>query len=174
MKLSEALAVLERTKTAEQAVAVLYLQQALATACEVLEGVNPKCLRDISGSTMQTSERAFLILNDLDTPAPAEPSDPWSADPPDSPGLWWLYGDEEFGAMGGNYTGDIPPEARLQVVDIRLLGNALTGVSRGRFVSLTPFDPAQRRPGYVGKWRKVDLPPLPDNIPTVTFPEAPL
>ena len=34
----------------------------------------------------------------------------WSSSPPDSPGFWWLYGDEEFGTMGGNYNGSIPPD----------------------------------------------------------------
>ena len=87
----------------------------------------------------------------------------WSEDPPDSEGLWWLLGDEEFGSMGGNYTGTIPPDKKLRVVDVRTLGgNRLHGIQGGRLISLVPFDAEKRKPGFVGQWRKVLLPPLPE------------
>ena len=91
-----------------------------------------------------------------------EPCSAWTDTPPDSEGLWWLYGDEEFGTMGGNYTGVFQPEEKLNMVEIRKLGSGLSGIANGRMISLTPFDAEKRRPGYVGKWRKVDLPSLPN------------
>lgn len=63
--------------------------------------------------------------------------------------------------MGGHYSGTIPTEARLQVVDVRELGGHLTGVSRGRLIGLNKFDRENRNPGYVGVWQKVLLPELP-------------
>lgn len=85
----------------------------------------------------------------------------WSSDPPDSEGLWWIHGDEEFGTMGGNYTGSIPPEEELHVVKVQLMGGHLTGSASGRFIRLTPFNVEERKPGYVGVWKKVTLPELP-------------
>ena len=35
-------------------------------------------------------------------------------EPPDSEGLWWIYGEEEFGTMGANYDdGSFHPEISL-------------------------------------------------------------
>lgn len=89
----------------------------------------------------------------------------WQTEPPDSTGFWWLYGDDEFGVMGGNYTGSIPAENKLHIIDVWKIGSgdneSLQGVSSGRFISLTPFDKDKRKPGYVGVWQKVILPKLP-------------
>jgi hypothetical protein len=77
--------------------------------------------------------------------------------------MWWLYGEEEFGTMGGNYTGVYLPEIKLRVVDVQTLGNTkeLVGVCSGRIIFLKPFDAEKRQPGYIGVWKKVDLPELP-------------
>jgi hypothetical protein len=89
----------------------------------------------------------------------------WRAEPPDEEGLWWLYGEEEFGTMGGNYTGVFPPKIELHCVKVWRIGGddgSLQGVCDGRFTDLRPFDREKRRPGFVGVWQKVKLPELPD------------
>ena len=89
-------------------------------------------------------------------------NDQWQDTPPDSEGWWWLYGDDEFGSCGGNYTGAWPPEIRLHTVQVSRTGDdSFIGVCSGRFLSLTPFNPDKRQSGYIGKWRKIDLPELP-------------
>lgn len=89
----------------------------------------------------------------------------WSKEPPNEEGLWWLYGEEEFGAMGGHYTGTVPPDIELQVVKVMRLGQGdnshLVGNSRGRLIALTPFS-RQYKPGYIGLWKKVDKPNTPE------------
>ena len=97
-------------------------------------------------------------LAEADLPAMA-----WRAEPPDTPGFWWLYGDEEFGVMGGNYTGAFPPDIRLQLVDVQQLGDSLQGVVGGRFITLRPFDKENHVYGYVGVWQKAVLPDTPVN-----------
>lgn len=70
--------------------------------------------------------------------------------------------------MGGNYTGAIPVEEKLHVIDVWKIGNGrLQGVARGRFIALTPFDAETRTPGYIGVWQKVVLPELPAGDPDV-------
>ena len=90
------------------------------------------------------------------------PDQAWSASPPDSEGLWWLYGEEEFGAMGGNFSGTIPPSIELLLVKVCRLGtganSSLMGVAGGRFVELRPFSLKERKKGYVGVWQKAVLP----------------
>lgn len=85
----------------------------------------------------------------------------WSSSPPDSEGFWWLYGDDEFGSMGGNYTGAVPADIDLHVVKVQRIGSGLIGVSKGRMIRLTPFDAAQKKPGYLGVWQRMVLPKLP-------------
>lgn len=89
----------------------------------------------------------------------------WQSEPPDSEGFWWLYGDEEFGTMGGNYTGSIPPDKELCIVDVRKFGSEgrLIGVASGRFIPLRPFNADLRQPGYIGVWQKVQEPELPND-----------
>jgi hypothetical protein len=93
-------------------------------------------------------------------------SNGWSSTPPNAEGFWWLFGDEEFGTMGGNYTGSYPPEMELRIVEVRTMGSgdgkSLYGVAGGRMVPLTPFDAEKRKPGFVGVWQKAVLPDLPD------------
>lgn len=90
----------------------------------------------------------------------------WSKDPPNEVGLWWLYGEEEFGAMGGHYTGSVPPDIELQVVKVMRLGQGdnshLRGNSRGRLITLEPFSFSQRKPGCIGLWKKVEEPSTPE------------
>lgn len=89
---------------------------------------------------------------------------PWQGTPPDSEGLWWLYGEEEFGMMVGNYTGAYPADIKLHVVDVMRIdgdGGKLIGVTGGRMIELSPFDKENRKVGYVGMWTKVELPTLP-------------
>lgn len=89
-------------------------------------------------------------------------------DPPDSEGLWWLYGEEEFGTLGGNYgDGRFHPEIALEVVRALWVGGEdghLLGICKGRHIDLAPFDEENRRPGYLGVWRRVDLPETPDIV----------
>ena len=86
----------------------------------------------------------------------------WSSDPPKTEGLWWLYGDEEFGTMGGNYSGSIPAIKELHMVKVIMIGSSLTGIAGGRMIPLRPFNENARRSGYVGVWQKVDIPVLPN------------
>lgn len=109
----------------------------------------------IAALVIQMAEEAGRKMNNGDRYST------WSSDPPDSEGLWWIVGDEEFGTMGGNYTGTIPPEVRLRVVEVTKTATHLYGACGGRFISLTPFDKENRKPGYVGEWKKVTLPELP-------------
>lgn len=110
----------------------------------------------VAALMIQAAEEAGHKMNNADRYST------WSSDPPDSEGLWWILGDEEFGTMGGNYTGSIPPEERLRVVDVTQSGAThFYGACGGRFISLTPFDEEKRKPGYVGVWKKVTLPELP-------------
>jgi hypothetical protein len=88
-------------------------------------------------------------------------TDNWSPNPPTEEGWWWLFGDEEFGTMGGNYSGTFPPEEALQVVKVEMLGDSLVGICRGRIIDLVPFDAEKRIIGYVGVWQKIILPELP-------------
>lgn len=91
-------------------------------------------------------------------------SNQWSKDPPNEPGLWYLYGQESFGSMNGHYTGDVHPKENLNLVQVRSSnGGGLFGVSNGRVVELTPFDFDARKCGYLGLWKKVDLSELPLN-----------
>ena len=86
----------------------------------------------------------------------------WSPSPPNSEGFWWLYGDDEFGTMGGNYSGSVPPERTLRIVEVKKIGTGLIGISSGRMIELRPFDLKGRRTGYVGVWQKA----LPPTLPT--------
>jgi hypothetical protein len=93
-------------------------------------------------------------------PLPA--GDPaWTAQPPDSEGFWWLFGDEEFGTMGGNYSGAFPPEIEMRIVEVKKLGNSLIGAASGRMVPLTPFDKEKRKAGFIGVWQKAVPPEKP-------------
>lgn len=89
----------------------------------------------------------------------------WRLEAPDQEGLWWLYGEEEFGAMGGHYTGTVPREWELVPVEVRMIGSGerahLIGVAKGRMINLTPFDREKYRTGYMGMWCKMGLPALP-------------
>lgn len=91
-------------------------------------------------------------------------TDGWQSGPPQEPGKWWLLGDVEFGTMGSNYTGGQAPRRRLDMVRVQRISDGLSGVCDGRFVRLTPFDPDNRAPGYVGVWRKVVSPALPEGF----------
>jgi len=88
----------------------------------------------------------------------------WKKTPPDSEGFWWLYGEWSFGTMGGHFTGSIPPEFRLHPVEIITIGHGkkLIGICQGQFVILRPFDKEKQEEGYVGVWKKMDVPNLPD------------
>jgi hypothetical protein len=90
----------------------------------------------------------------------------WQTTPPDSEGLWWLYGEEEFGTMGGNYTGVYLPDIKLHMVEVVTLGSGsyanLQGICGGRLISLAPFNLEERKPGFVGVWQKATIPPLPN------------
>lgn len=90
----------------------------------------------------------------------------WQTTPPDSEGFWWLYGDEEFGTMGGNYNGTFPPDTKLRCVEVIGIGkdNHLIGIANGRMFELRPFNLEKRKSGYVGVWQKVILPELPGTV----------
>ena len=92
------------------------------------------------------------------------PDQAWSASPPDSEGLWWLYGEEEFGAMGGNFSGTVPPRIELHVVKVSRIGtgerSSLVGVTGGRFIQLRQFDLEKCQSGYLGVWLKAELPDI--------------
>jgi len=85
----------------------------------------------------------------------------WQAEAPDREGMWWIYGDEEFGMLGSNYTGATPPRVELSVVHVQRLGTRLVGLSAGHIIELVPFDADRHKPGFVGVWQKVVLPTLP-------------
>lgn len=90
----------------------------------------------------------------------------WREEPPDTVGAWWLYGEVEFGSMGGHYSGSIPMVARLHHVQVMTLGSGeaaqLYGKCDGRLINLQRFSHGERRVGCVGLWRKVDEVPLPE------------
>lgn len=78
-------------------------------------------------------------------------------------------GELQFGVLGGHINGSVKPEIRLEYVVVRQLRNELAGFTGGRCVSLLPFDRKHHRPGYLGVWRKVDLPPYPENLPAELY-----
>ena len=85
----------------------------------------------------------------------------WQDTPPDSEGLWWLYGDPQFGSMGGHYTGSILFEPELHVITVQKISNGLMAHARGQFINLRPFDKRRQLEGYIGKWARVNMPELP-------------
>ena len=93
-----------------------------------------------------------------------EPSGRWSRSAPTEPGLYWLYGEADFGSMGGNYTGVYPPEAKLNFVQVQKIGGGvLMAICNGQFISLKPFNLEKRTIGYHGVWQAIELPALPTN-----------
>lgn len=85
----------------------------------------------------------------------------WSPDAPKEEGSYWFYGDDCFGSMGGNFTGSIPPDLELHYVTVRAISNGFMAVTNGRFMPMRPFNPDNRREGYIGVWQRAILPPLP-------------
>ena len=82
----------------------------------------------------------------------------WENTAPDTEGFYWLYGDPDFGTMGGNYTGVYPLEEKLHIVQINTIGDGLVGVCGGQIIFLQPFNEADRIPGWVGQWMKIEVP----------------
>ncbi len=90
-----------------------------------------------------------------------EPSLEWFDHFPTEPGTYWLYGDPEFGSMGGHYTGTIPFEPAMYFVEIFEIANGMLAKTEGRMVFDRPFDAEKRQAGFIGKWRKATLPDPP-------------
>lgn len=63
--------------------------------------------------------------------------------------------------MGGHYSGQIQPTKETHLVRIRKISNGLMAVTDGRFMSLKPFDKEKKQEGYLGFWKKADLPTTP-------------
>jgi hypothetical protein len=95
-----------------------------------------------------------------------ENQDEWK-DAPDSLGWWWFYGDPTYGAIK-----DQPPKIDLHCVPIVHKENfAFISSYRGSFWHIRPYKPGDEksltkrlhgREGYLGYWKKCDLPSLPE------------
>lgn len=92
---------------------------------------------------------------------PSTAEDTWSEEPPGAPGLYWFFGELEWGSMGGHYTGAVPFAPRLCLVEVAAAGGGLLATSAGRFVVLRKFDPADRGTGWWGKWVPATHPETP-------------
>tara|TARA_R110000868_G_scaffold14070_3_gene65605 strand:- start:1320 stop:1685 length:366 start_codon:yes stop_codon:yes gene_type:complete len=80
----------------------------------------------------------------------------WFDDAPTEPGYYWFYGEPWMGEMGGHYTGKVPPENRLMLVEIKQVTNGIVGISSGQFMNLRKWDGKQR--GFFGKWTNAIVP----------------
>lgn len=89
-------------------------------------------------------------------------SEEWEESPQFEEGWWWFYGDDSFGSMGGNFTGSIPPVVEMHLVRIRNISNGMMAVTSGRFMRLEKFNPKTRSEGYLGVWKRAQLPEPPD------------
>ena len=85
----------------------------------------------------------------------------WSTTAPTEEGVYWLYGDPCFGAMGGDYTGVFEPKKKLHYVTVIRISNGVIAACNGQYVSLQPFNKEKRREGWIGVWQPVVLPTLP-------------
>jgi hypothetical protein len=94
-----------------------------------------------------------------------ENSEGWQ-DAPDSLGWWWFYGDPTFGAVLNQ-----SPKKDLHCVPIvHKEGSVFISSYRGAFWHIRPYNPEDKslakrlhgREGYLGYWKKCDLPQLPE------------
>ena len=82
---------------------------------------------------------------------------------PDSLGWWWFYGDMTYGAILNE-----PAKKELHCVPIMHKdGPTYISPYKGMFWYIRPYDPNNKnsihgREGYVGYWKKCDLPSLPE------------
>jgi hypothetical protein len=84
--------------------------------------------------------------------------DGWSREFPSKEGLFWFYGESNFGAMGGHFTGSVLPEPRFILVKIHKITNGLMAVGDGRFLPTDPFCMEGQSSGYLGFWKDASLP----------------
>jgi hypothetical protein len=96
----------------------------------------------------------------------------WSTDFPSEEGDYWFYGDPWFGSMGQDYVPGAVPNVKMYFVQVHATGRGFIGEARGQFVTSRKFDPAQRREGYLGYWRKVDMPPPPRDVDVLFIPRG--
>ena len=90
----------------------------------------------------------------------------WSDTPPEAPGLYWFFGELEWGSMGGHFSGSVPFRPRLDLVKVDGVGDQLFAASVGRFVSLEKFNPEERwGTGWWGLWADASHPDLPQVEP---------
>jgi len=127
-----------------------------------------------SGTLTTNHENTIQTENDTSKPEPSLEQvtgkgcleatfSAWTEAPPTEPGHYWLYGEDSYGAMGGHYTGSIPPETLLHYVEVRAISNGMMAVTSGRFISLKKFDAEKRQEGHIGVWQRVIHPSLPND-----------
>ena len=92
----------------------------------------------------------------------------WIPEAPAEPGMYWLWGEECKGSMGMDYKDSREDIVEMHLVHVFKVSNGLMAVTHGRFVALTPFDPAVHREGYVGYWTPATL-PVPPGDPFKMF-----
>jgi len=84
-------------------------------------------------------------------------------DAPDSLGWWWFYGDVTYGAIL-----DKPAQKELHCVPVvHKMGETFISPYKGMMWYIKPYDPKHSkrlsgREGYLGYWKKCDLPQLPE------------
>jgi hypothetical protein len=87
----------------------------------------------------------------------------WTYEFPEEVGKYWLYGDPFQGLMGSDYNADSVIKPELYLVTVIKISNGFLATTKGQMISSTAFDKEKRIAGWVGYWKKVKLPELPDD-----------